>query len=72
MIPVVKECECQYKAWRLYEDCHFCGKQTNMWHRKSNSPVCQDCAKAHKVAELPNRGKIKGDGHMLGCSKKVA
>ncbi len=39
------------------EVCHFCKKTTRYWHENTNNPVCQECAKKHKVGELPDYGK---------------
>lgn len=39
------------------EKCHFCEAPTRSWHENTNNPVCPDCAKQHKVAELPDWGR---------------
>ena len=41
----------------VIEVCHFCGQLTRYWHENTNNPVCPDCAKSHRVAELPDWGK---------------
>lgn len=53
MIPIQKECECVIGMLKVYEKCFFCGQSTDTWHVKTNQPVCQDCSKIHKVAEIP-------------------
>ncbi len=53
MIPRVKEPKCLSEAWGILEGCFFCGKETNMWHWRTNQPVCDLCAKSRKVSELP-------------------
>ena len=52
-IPLIKEPE----NLPGLESCHFCSKSTKFWHENTNNPVCPDCAKIHKVAELPDHGK---------------
>lgn len=54
-IPLVKESEEERKEWgNVIENCYFkCGNKTIHWHWRTNQPVCPDCAKSHKVAELP-------------------
>lgn len=42
----------------IVEQCHFCGNKTRYWHENTNNPVCQSCSKTHKVAELPDWGKV--------------
>lgn len=56
-IPLIHEGDVAKHFWGAIEDCHFCGKQTKYWHENTNNPVCPDCAKIHKVAELPDFGK---------------
>lgn len=56
MIPLKKEDAEMFDGTGVYELCHFCHKKTDMWHENTNNPVCPDCAKAHKVAELPDHG----------------
>lgn len=54
MIPLVKEPEEYFKEFGVYEKCYFgCGKSTPFWHCKTNQPICKECAKQHKVDELP-------------------
>jgi|LGVE01.1.fsa_nt_gb hypothetical protein len=59
MIPLVKEpSEMAGHFWGEVERCHFCKKATRMWHENTNNPVCEKCAKEHRVSELPDHGKI--------------
>jgi len=53
MIPLEKEEEEFFKQTGVYENCYFCKVGTDMWHKNTNQPVCTDCAKIHKVSELP-------------------
>ena len=53
-IPTHEEPDDLYEEMRVYEVCVFCRKPTKFWHEKTNNPVCQKCAKTHKVAELHN------------------
>ncbi len=41
----------------ILEHCHFCRKPTPYWHTNTNNPVCQECAKTHRVSELPDYGQ---------------
>lgn len=52
MIPLIKEIPELYKESRCYENCIFCGQDTDMWHESTNTPVCQSCAIRHTVTEL--------------------
>lgn len=52
MIPIKKEPKELYKEFRCYEKCKFCRKETDTWHKKTNTPVCNICAKSHTVADL--------------------
>ncbi len=53
MIPTVKEPKEFFEEFGVYENCYFkCGKTTDMWHPGTNQPICNDCAKKHKVAEV--------------------
>jgi hypothetical protein len=54
MIPIKKEPLGYYEATRMYERCAFCHKETDTWHEKTNNPVCEECARKHKVNELTN------------------
>lgn len=56
MIPIKKEPEELQGERHGYENCHFCRTPTAMWHENTNNPVCQKCAKEHKVSELPDHG----------------
>ena len=53
MIPTVEEPKDHYEEFGFYEKCFFCEKPTKFWHWRTNQPVCNKCAKTHKVAELP-------------------
>lgn len=55
-IPLVKEPD--DVCFGVIEVCHFCRNGTRYWHQNTNNPVCTDCAKTHKVGELPDYGKI--------------
>jgi len=51
MIPLVKE-EKELEVWGI-EKCYFkCGNNTRFWHWRTNQPICKECAKTHKVAEI--------------------
>jgi hypothetical protein len=53
MIPLVEEAKDLYKNLKVYEQCYFgCGNPTKFWHWRTNQPVCKECAKKHKVAEI--------------------
>jgi ribosomal protein L37AE/L43A len=52
MIPIKKEPKELYKEFRYYENCKFCKQPTDTWHEKTNTPVCNKCAKTHSVADL--------------------
>jgi hypothetical protein len=53
MIPLVEESKDLYKNFKVYEKCYFgCGKATKFWHWRTNQPICKECAKTHKVAEV--------------------
>lgn len=54
MIPIKKEPAELYKEFKCHEECCFCEQPTDTWHEKTNNPVCEDCARKHKVAELTN------------------
>jgi hypothetical protein len=54
MIPIKKEPKEMFLNTRVYEVCVFCREETMYWHVKTNTPVCQDCAKEHNVSELLN------------------
>ena len=56
MIPTKKEPDELLRERIGLENCYFCQKPTAMWHENTNNPVCQNCAKEHKVAELPDYG----------------
>ena len=58
-IPLRRESDEEIReAMGIIEGCHFCDKRTRHWHHNTNNPVCEDCAKIHKVAELPDYGKM--------------
>lgn len=53
MIPLKEEPKEYFENFRVYEFCFFgCGNRTKFWHEPTNTPVCPDCGKKHKVAEL--------------------
>lgn len=57
MIPVEHEDIEELKKWgmglsNIVELCHFCHNGTRYWHRRTNTPVCQGCAKTHKVSDI--------------------
>jgi len=52
MIPIHKESKELYQTFKIYEVCVFCGKETDMWHKESNKPVCTTCSKIHDISEL--------------------
>ena len=56
-IPLVEEPKEFYEETHIYERCVFCNSSTKYWNEYSNNPVCQICAKSHKVAELEDHGK---------------
>lgn len=58
MIPLVKEDPEMFDNLGVYEHCYFCLTSTDMWHKRTNNPVCPECAKRHKVSELPDFGRI--------------
>jgi len=51
-IPIEKEPPELYANTRVYEHCVFCDDQTDTWNKKRNAPVCVECSKKHKVAEI--------------------
>lgn len=54
MIPLVEEPKDLFEEFRVYENCFFkCGNKTKFWHWRTNQPVCESCAKKHKVVDLP-------------------
>lgn len=59
MIPLTKEPPELHNEFKCHENCTFCKQPTDMWHDKTNNPVCPDCAKTHKVSELTNWFKKK-------------
>lgn len=56
-IPLIHEGDIAKHFWGVVENCHFCKEKTKYWHENTNNPVCPDCAKKHKVSELPDFGK---------------
>ena len=61
-ISLKKEPEKLRQNFGCYEKCFFCKATTKHWHENTNNPVCPDCAKTHKVAELPDHGRrIRAD-----------
>ena len=58
-IPVELEDEDAIRGFGgIVENCHFCKAPTRYWHENTNNPVCRECAKSHRVAELPDWGKL--------------
>lgn len=58
MIPVQHEDVSELAKWgmgleKIVEKCTFCQAPTRFWHTSSNHPVCEPCAKTHKVGEIP-------------------
>lgn len=52
MIPLVKENNPELLKLGI-EKCYFgCGNNTLFWHWRTNQPICQHCAKIHKVSEV--------------------
>lgn len=52
-IPLVQEPKEYYEEFGFYEKCYFkCGNDTKYWHVGTNQPICQDCAKKHRVSEV--------------------
>jgi len=57
-IPLKKEPDDFAGKFRgCVEVCHFCETPTKYWNENTNNPVCQQCAKEHKVSELPDHGQ---------------
>lgn len=57
-IPVIREPDEEASNYGgLLESCHFCQMATRWWHENTNNPVCQQCAKKHRVSELPDHGQ---------------
>lgn len=59
-IPVEHEDVAGLQTWglgldRVLERCVFCGTGTRYWHKLTNNPVCECCAGAKEVSELPPR-----------------
>ena len=52
MIPTVREPKEMFENTGVYERCYFCKEPTNMWHWRTNQPVCNECKKTHKVSEI--------------------
>jgi hypothetical protein len=56
-IPIEHEDVKDLKKWgmgldKLVEECHFCGTKTRYWHNRTNTPVCEGCAKTNTVADI--------------------
>jgi hypothetical protein len=56
MIPIVKEPKELYKEFKCHEKCVLCRQETDTWNLKRNKPVCNVCAKKHKVKDVDNSG----------------
>jgi len=59
-IPVEHEDVEELRSWglgldRVQERCVFCSAGTRYWHRPTNNAVCECCAGAKDVTELPAR-----------------
>jgi hypothetical protein len=52
MIEVVKESKELIEEFGIYEECVFCGNDTGTWHIKSNTPICEKCAKIKSLEDL--------------------
>lgn len=53
-IEIHREPEEIRKAFpRIFERCHFCTRETDMWDKSGFTPVCDSCAKKHDESELP-------------------
>jgi len=57
MIRLTLETPDMYKNTRVYEDCVFCKRSCTTWHKRTNNPVCPDCAKNRLVSELTDHGR---------------
>ena len=58
-IPVEREDVSELAKWgmgleAIVERCAFCKQPTRYWHMRTNNPVCEACAKKHRVGELRN------------------
>lgn len=54
MIPIITEPYEFYKEFHVYKKCHFCGEETKTWHKNSNTPICEKCAKIHEPDDIGN------------------
>ncbi|AFF28027.1 gp29 [Sphingomonas phage PAU] len=43
-IELEPEPEDLYEATRTYERCVICNMETNLWHKETNTPICEFCA----------------------------
>jgi len=53
-IPIQREPDeltCGFRG--VMEQCCFCWSRTPFWNVKRDVAVCPDCAKTHRVAEIP-------------------
>lgn len=75
-IPIAHEDKEYLKKWGMgladiLEHCHFCKKCTPYWHTRTNNPVCPECAKTHKVRELPDHGKMLREMKLKTANNKA-
>lgn len=40
-----------------YEDCVFCGENSNTWHEQTNTPICESCSNQYAIHEIPFSNK---------------
>jgi len=65
-IKIEREDTEELKKWgnsiaEAIEQCIFCGEGTRYWHRKTNKPVCESCAKTHKTGDIRTAYFVTGD-----------
>ena len=53
-IPIIME----PKKYFCKEFCNFCKADTSYWHLPTNTPVCKNCSKKHKIKDLQNKVNI--------------
>jgi hypothetical protein len=44
--------EIKKQFWGAMERCVFCFKETTTWHKQTNTPICEDCAKTQSVETI--------------------
>jgi hypothetical protein len=42
----------------LLEECYFCRSKTKHWHKPTNTPVCESCAKDHFVGDIKRAQRV--------------